>query len=77
MTTGPVTETREKFSEIVDNVVNSGEEYTVTKHGRPVAVLLSYEEYEAMIETLNILSDDRTMAALDEARADVADGRVE
>jgi prevent-host-death family protein len=77
MTTGPVTETREKFSEIIENVVSTGQEYTVTKHGKPIAVLIGYEEYEALIETLNILSDDESMSALAEAESDIAEGRVD
>ncbi len=76
-TTGPITETRENLSEILDEVVTTGQEYVITKHGRPVAVLLSFDEYEALVETLNVLSDDDTMAALAEADADVAEGRVE
>jgi len=35
-----------------------------------VAVLLSHDEYESLIETLNILSDDDTMSAIAEAEAE-------
>jgi len=52
MNTGPLTETRENLSEILEQVVSSGQEYVITKHGRNVAVLLSYDEYEALIESL-------------------------
>jgi len=45
-------------------------EWMITRHGRPVAVILGINEYESILESLNILSDDDTMAALDEARAD-------
>ena len=76
-TAGPITETRENLSEILDEVVTTGQEYVITKYGRPVAVLLSYDEYEALVESLNILSDDSTMDALAEADADIAEGRVE
>lgn len=77
MRTGPVTDTRENLSEILEEVVTTGGEYVITKHGRNVAVLLSYEEYESMIESLNILSDNEMMAAIAEAQLDVAEGRVE
>jgi antitoxin YefM len=75
-TTMPLTELRDRLSEIVDDVNGNGGEWTITRHGRPVAVILSAEDYEALIETLNILSDDDTMAALAEADADVEAGRV-
>ena len=33
-----------------------------------MAVILSYDEYESLIETLNVFSDADTMAAIEEAR---------
>ena len=63
-----LTDARDRLSEIVDSVASSGEAFTITKHGRPMAVILSYEEYESLIETLNVLSDADTMSAIEEAR---------
>ncbi|WP_239337810.1 type II toxin-antitoxin system Phd/YefM family antitoxin [Frankia sp. CiP3] len=70
MGTAPLTEARDKLSEIVDQVAASADVFTVTKHGKPMAVVLGYEEYESLIETLNILADSATMEALNEARAE-------
>lgn len=61
---------RDHLGEAVDRVSNSDASYTITKNGVDVAVILGFERYESMIETLDILSDDDTMAALDEARAE-------
>jgi prevent-host-death family protein len=63
-----LTDARDRLSEIVDSVAGSGEAFTITKHGRPMAVILSYDEYESLIETLNVFSDADTMAAIEEAR---------
>lgn len=71
MSTSSLTDARTNFSEIVEHVVSTGEEWTVTRHGRPVAVVLAYDEYESMIETLNILSDAETMEAIEEGRQDL------
>jgi len=76
MTTAPLTEVRDRLSEIVDFVASGASAWVITKHGRPVAVILSHAEYESLIETLNVLSDADTMAALAEADEDVAAGRV-
>ena len=76
-TTGPLTEVRDNLSEILDEVIATGQEYVITRHGRRVAVLLAIDEYEAMVETLNVLSDDETLDALAEAELDIAEGRVE
>ena len=72
----PLTEARNRLSEIVDDVRSTGSEFVITKHGRPSAVVLGYDEYESLLETLNILSDPETMAALDEAEADLAAGNL-
>ena len=44
------------------------------KQGRPAAVIVGHEEYESLIETLNILADSDTVAAIAEAEADLAAG---
>jgi antitoxin YefM len=77
MTTAPLTEARDRLSEIVDDVAAGASVWVITKHGRPAAVIMSHDEYESLIETLNILSDSDTMAALAEADEDMATGRVE
>lgn len=65
-----LTEARDNLRTIIDDVLATGTQYTITRHGRQVAVVLSYDEYEALIETLNILSDDDTMDAIAEAESE-------
>ena len=36
----------------------------VTKNGVPAAVILSMEKYEGLLETLDILSDEKTIKSL-------------
>jgi antitoxin YefM len=76
MSTGPLTEVRDNLSEIVELVTSTGEEHVITKHGKPVAVILGIDEYESLVETLNILSDDDAMDAIAEAELDLAAGRT-
>ncbi len=68
----PLTEARDRLSEIVDDVSSTGSDLVITKHGRPAAVVMGYDEYGSLLETLNILSDADTMAALDDAEGDIA-----
>ncbi len=70
MSTAPLTEVRDKLREIVDEVVSTGNECVITRHGRPVAVVISHDEYEALVETLNILSDRDAMDAIAEAEGE-------
>ncbi|HVF73911.1 MAG TPA: type II toxin-antitoxin system Phd/YefM family antitoxin [Acidimicrobiales bacterium] len=74
--TASLTETRDNLSEILDEVCATGREFVITRHGRPVAVILAHDEHESMIETLNILSDRATMDALTEAESDASDGGI-
>ena len=75
-TVAALSEARERLSEIVDEVATTGGEFLITKHGRPMAVLLANDEYESLIETLNILSDNDAMNAIREAEADLASGEL-
>lgn len=48
----------------------------ITRNGRPAGVVLSSEEYQALVETLQVLEDDDTLAALREGETDAREGRV-
>lgn len=74
MNTAPLTEVRDNLRQIVDDVVSTGDEYVITRHGKPLAVVLSFDEYESLVESLNLLSDDSAMAAIAEAEAEAAAG---
>lgn len=72
----PLSEVKAKLSEIVDEVVTTQERVTVTRNGRPVAVLLSTDDLEAIEETLAILSDPAAMREIQQGRAAIANGDV-
>ena len=59
-----------EFSRFVESAERTHERVIVTKNGRPAAVLIGIEDYEAMVETLEVLSDADAMRAVAEARAD-------
>ena len=64
MKTLPLSEVKAKLSEVVDRVAEAGEEYTITRNGRPAAVLVSPDEYESWRETLAIRADRELMAEI-------------
>jgi antitoxin YefM len=72
----PLSEVKAKLSEVVDEIVTTQERVTVTRNGRPVAVLLSTDDLEAIEETLAILSDPAAMRQIEQGRAAIADGDV-
>ena len=72
----PLSEVKAKLSEVVDEVATTQERVTVTRNGRPVAVVLSTDDLEAIEETLAILSDPAAMREIQQGRAAVAHGDV-
>ncbi|MBX3195753.1 MAG: type II toxin-antitoxin system Phd/YefM family antitoxin [Schumannella sp.] len=76
MTTLPVADARASFSRIVDSASTTHERFEITRNGARVAVLLGADDYDGLMETLEILSDPELMAQLREAEADRAAGRV-
>ncbi len=72
----PLSEVKARLSEIVDEVVTTQERVTVTRNGRPVAVLVSSDDFETIEETLAILSDPAAMREIEQGRAAIAAGDV-
>lgn len=54
-TTLPISEARRKIFDIAEEVQNPDTYYVLTEKGRPKAVMLSAEEYESLVETLEVM----------------------
>jgi antitoxin YefM len=76
MTTQSLAAVKAHFSQIIDEVAGTHERVTVTKNGSPVAVILAVEDYESLMETLEILSDPKAMADIRRAEAQMGAGEV-
>jgi len=61
MNTVSVSEAKMRLSALVDSVRETDEEVVITKNGRPVAVLVSPEEFESWGETMKIRFDSEFM----------------
>jgi antitoxin YefM len=72
----PLSEVKAKLSEVVDEIVSTHERVTVTRNGRPVAILLSPDDLEAIEETVAILSDPVAVREVERGRAAIAAGDV-
>ena len=53
----PLSEVKTKLSELVDVVERRDESITITRNGKPVAMIVSKDEYEGWHETSEILRD--------------------
>jgi antitoxin YefM len=76
METVPVSEARSTLRALVERVEGTHERVTLTRNGRPAAVLISPEDLEALEETLAVLSDPDLMRQLAEAKDAVVAGDV-
>jgi antitoxin YefM len=60
----PISKAKADLLDIIRRLENFDDAVAVTKNGVPAAVILSVEKYEGLLETLDILSDEKTMRSL-------------
>jgi antitoxin YefM len=60
----PISKAKSDLLEIIRRLENVEDAVAVTKNGVPAAVILSMERYQGLLETLDILSDEKTMKSL-------------
>jgi antitoxin YefM len=72
----PLAEVKAKLSEMVDRVEHQHDRITVTRNGRPAAVLMSPDDLASLEDTLDLLSDPTAMAEIAEARREAKTGKT-
>lgn len=73
--TVPLSQAKARLSNLVRRVREEHSSFAITHRGKPEGVLLSVEEYEALLETVEILSDRDLMTRLDRGLKDEKAGR--
>ncbi len=76
MTTLPLSEAKTHLARLLAQVEDVGEQFVITRSGRPAGVLLSVEEYEGLLETLEILADAALMKSIRRGLDDLEKGRT-
>jgi len=73
MKTMTYTESRARYAEVLDAVVNDHEEVVITRAGHEPAVIVSLDDYESLKETAYLLRSPanarRLLASIDELEA--------
>jgi prevent-host-death family protein len=67
----PVREFRNRLSELLDAVADRRDHILITRNGRPAAALVPIDEYHALEESAEILSDDNALDAIEHGLADL------
>lgn len=71
-----VTEAKAKFLELIGDIQNCHETVTITRNGHPAAIIMNPDDFEALIETLEILSDAKVMASLKKSAKQIRAGKL-
>ncbi len=60
----PITKVKNKLLDIIRTVESNDDVIAITKNGVPTAVILSIERFEGILETIDILTDEKAMRSL-------------
>jgi antitoxin YefM len=69
-----ISELQQQLVELVEKVSHSSDRLVITDRGHAEAVLLSADDFEGLMETVEILSDSALVQQLVEAEAEFASG---
>ena len=72
----PISSAKTKLRELLRQVEESRENVVLTKNGLPKAVLLSYEDFAGLLETIEILADAKTRRGFKAGLQDVKANRI-
>lgn len=68
---------KNRLSEVVDQVEREHDRVTITKHGRPAAVVISTEDLDSLEETLDIMGRPKLLGQIRESLDQLANDEVE
>lgn len=74
VTTVPVADARSQLSKLIDEATATHQRFEITRNGRRAAVLLSADDYDALQDTIAVLSDPTLLSAHQEGRAAIEAG---
>ncbi|MGO1320671.1 MAG: type II toxin-antitoxin system Phd/YefM family antitoxin [Galactobacter sp.] len=69
MTTLPLAAARAAFSRLVDAAATTHERFEVTRNGSRAAVVLGADDYDQIMETLDVLGNTELVSAIQESLA--------
>ncbi len=72
----PIIKVRDKLTSLPETLACAPGALEVTRRGKPVLAILSWELYESIVETLEILGDAEQLAALRQGIKDADTGRA-
>jgi len=71
----PITKAKSKLLDIIRKIEISDDTVAITKNGVPEAVLLSMNKFESLVETLEVLSDEKAMKSIRKSIKEAREGK--
>ena len=71
-----VSTAKARLLEVLRSIEEQRAKVVITKNGMPKAVLLNYEDFEGLLETIDILSDSQTVSGIKKGLRDIKAGRI-
>ena len=69
-----ITEARNNLFKLVNDAQKKGAHFILTERGRSRAVIMSYDDFDAWQETMEIMNDPKLMKNIKEAEKDIKSG---
>jgi len=69
------TEAKKRLLELIRDTDTSFERYLITRNGEPKAILMSVDDYEGWIETLELMNDPEAIGQIRKARKELDAGK--
>lgn len=70
-----ITEARKRLFQIAKEVQTPGRSYILTEKGKPKVIIISFEEYDSLKETIEVLTDCPNLKkTIDEVEKDIKSG---
>lgn len=67
---------RPKLPRIMDEMDSKMDRFIITKRGKPVAMMMSIEDYESILEAFDVFSNRHLVKKIRAAEKDVKKGKV-
>ncbi|GBO55339.1 hypothetical protein APA_3389 [Pseudanabaena sp. lw0831] len=67
----PITEARHELTSLPEKLAQQGGTLAITRRGKPVLAVMTWQHYEAILETLEIYGDANLIANLRQGIAEV------
>ena len=69
-------ELRPELPRVIEQIDSKLDRYVITKRGKPVVVMIGIDDYESLVETLDILADPQAMAGIRKGEEDIRKGKT-